>query len=92
MGGADAEDGAGEVYANGIALDVVRGWLGASASDLDWDTLDDVDDVDATRARHERLGLGAKFLSHARATARERGAEARGRDREVGEASAGGWR
>lgn len=67
MGGADREDGAGEVYANGIALDVVRGWLGASASDLDWDTFDDVDDVDATRARPERLGLGAKFLSHARA-------------------------
>ena len=42
MGGADREDGAGEVYANGIALDVVRGWLGASASDLDWDTFDDV--------------------------------------------------
>ena len=67
MGGADREDGADEVYANGIALDVVRGWLGASASDLDWDTFDDVDDVDATRARPERLGLGAKFLSHARA-------------------------
>ena len=66
-GGAD-DVTAGEVYANGIALDVVRGWLGATASDLDWDTFNDADDVDATRPRPERLGLGAKFLSHARAT------------------------
>ena len=66
-GGAD-DVTAGEVYANGIALDVVRGWLGATASDLDWDAFNDADDVDATRSRPERLGLGAKFLSHARAT------------------------
>ena len=66
-GGAD-DVTAGEVYANGIALDVVRGWLGATASDLDWDAFNDADDVDATRPRPERLGLGAKFLSHARAT------------------------
>ena len=49
-GGAD-DVTAGEVYANGIALDVVRGWLGATASDLDWDTFNDADDVDATRPR-----------------------------------------
>jgi len=66
-GGAD-DVTAGEVYANGIALDVVRGWLGATASDLDWDAFNDADDVDATRPRPERLGLGAKFLSHARAS------------------------
>ena len=66
-GGAD-DVTAGEVYANGIALDIVRGWLGATASDLDWDTFNDADDVDATRPRPERLGLGAKFLSHARAS------------------------
>ena len=54
------------MYATGIALDVVRGWLGATASDLDWDAFNDADDVDATR-RGPSGWIGGE-ASHARAT------------------------
>jgi len=58
-----------EVYANGVAFDVVKGWLGDSARDLEWRSWYGVEDVDADRpARQERLGLGATFLSHTKAT------------------------
>ena len=67
-GGAD-DVTAGEVYANGIALDVVRGWLGATASDLDWDTFNDADDVDATRPRPERRASRMSTAAWAAASA-----------------------
>ena len=66
-GGAD-DVTAGEVYANGIALDVVRGWLGATASDLDWDTFNDADDVDATRPRPSAAHTRAISPSRSSAT------------------------
>ena len=57
-----------EVYANGVAFDVVKGWLGRAGEDLEFDQWFGVEDVDADRpARQERLGLGAKFLSHDKA-------------------------
>ena len=57
-----------EVYANGVAFDVVKGWLGSAGKDLEFDQWFGVEDVDADRpARQERLGLGAKFLSHDKA-------------------------
>ena len=68
---ADASGGDGEdveVYANGVAFDVVKGWLGKEGSDLDWNSWYGAEDVDGDRpARQERLGLGAKFLPHSRA-------------------------
>ena len=65
-GGGDGEDV--EVYANGVAFDVVKGWLGKEGSDLDWNSWYGAEDVDGDRpARQERLGLGAKFLPHSRA-------------------------
>ena len=58
-----------EVYANGVAFDVVKGWLGRAGEDLEFDQWFGVEDVDADRpARQERLGLGAKFLSHEKAS------------------------
>ena len=49
-----------EVYANGVAFDVVKGWLGRAGEDLEFDQWFGVEDVDADRpARQERLGLGA---------------------------------
>ena len=63
----DAADNV-EVYANGVACDVVTGWLGRAGEDLEFDQWFGVEDVDADRpARQERLGLGAKFLSHDKA-------------------------
>jgi hypothetical protein len=57
-----------EVYANGVAFDVVKGWLGGAGKDLEFDQWFGVEEVDADRpARQERLGLGAKFLSHDKA-------------------------
>ena len=57
-----------EVYANGVAFDVVKGWLGSAGKDLEFDQWFGVEEVDADRpARQERLGLGAKFLSHDKA-------------------------
>jgi hypothetical protein len=57
-----------EVYANGVAFDVVKGWLGNAGKDLEFDQWFGVEDVDADRPRRqERLGLGAKFLSHEKA-------------------------
>ena len=87
-GGAD-DVTAGEVYANGIALDVVRGWLGATASDLDWDMFNDADDGDAAEARAAGIG---REVSQPRegVVAGGRLAEAGGRHREVLEATANG--
>ena len=42
-----------EVYANGVAFDVVKGWLGRAGEDLEFDQWFGVEDVDADRpARH----------------------------------------
>ncbi len=57
-----------EVYANGVAFEKVKGWLGSAGDDLQFDQWFGVEDVDADRpSRQERLGLGAKFLSHDKA-------------------------
>lgn len=57
-----------EVYANGVAFDVVKGWLGEEGKDLDWSAWYGAEDVDGDKAsRPERLGLGAKFLPHKKA-------------------------
>ena len=65
--GATAADDV-EVYANGIAFDVVKGWLGEEGKDLDFSAWYGAEDVDGDKAsRPERLGLGAKFLPHKKA-------------------------
>ena len=68
---ADANEGAAEdveVYANGVAFEVVKGWLGEEGKDLDFSAWYGAEDVNGDRAsRPERLGLGAKFLPHKKA-------------------------
>jgi len=57
-----------EMFANGVAFDVVKGWLGTEGKDLQFAEWFGVEDVDCDRPkRQERLGLGAKFLSHDKA-------------------------
>ena len=58
-----------DVYANGVAFETVKGWLGRAGEDMRFDDWYGVEDVDVERAsRPERLGLGAKFLPHSKAT------------------------
>ena len=50
-----------EVYANGIAFEVVKSWLGESGKDLDWRAWYG-DERDRAPHRPERLGLGGVEL------------------------------